>query len=128
VNVSDASSGPDASTLTDQSRATTDTTDRSEPMTEDARPDETDRSETTPTAVASTLADISHVNPHTDRTFGTTQTYGRGRVIAADGGEAASSGEETLEDVDHTPADDVDGAQGTFDRGKAAPDDEPDDE
>ena len=96
-----------------------------------------------------TLGDISHVNPYTNRAFGDTRTYGRGRPVAADGGEAArpttdggraapNGGEdrdadrraddETLEDVDHTQDDDVDGAQGSFDRGEEAADGEPDDE
>jgi hypothetical protein len=103
-------------------------------MTDHARATETDRPTTDRTATARpttkpTLGDISHTNLYTNRTFGDTRTYGRGRVVAADGGEAEAAEEETLEDVDHTPADDdVDGAQGTFDRGTAAPDDEPDDE
>jgi hypothetical protein len=105
------------------------TTRQHETMTDDDRPAETDRTTTARTAAEPTLGDISHVNPYTNRTFGTTRTYGRGRLIAADGGEPEAADEDdTLEDVDHTPADDVDGAQGTFDRGKAAPDDEPDDE
>ena len=123
-------------------------------MTEDARPTDTDRPTTDQIEYARpptkpTLDDITHTNPYTNRAFGDTQTYGRGRLIAADGGEAArpttdggraapNGGEdsdadrrpddETLEDVDHTPDDDVDGAQGSFDRGEEAADDEPDDE
>ena len=115
---------------TDQSRDTSSTHD---PMTDHARATETDRPTTDRTASARptttpTLGDISHTNLYTNRTFGDTLTYGRGRVVAADGGEAEAAEEETLEDVDHTPADDdVDGAQGSFDRGKE-PVDEPDDE
>ena len=136
-------------------------------MTDHARATETDRTTTDRTATARpttkpTLGDITHTNPYTNRTFGDTQTYGRGRIVAADGGEAASDGravpsggetarpttdggraapdggedrdadrrpdDETLEDVDHTPDDDVDGAQGSFDRGEEAADGEPDDE
>jgi hypothetical protein len=136
-------------------------------MTDDARQTETNgtatgrQTETTGTMTARqtntiagsvphpTLGDISHANPYTNRAFGDTRTYGRGRPVAADGGEAArpttdggraapNGGEdrdadrrpddETLEDVDHTPDDDVDGAQGSFDRGEEAADDEPDDE
>ena len=110
---------------------------------------ETNGTTTAGPAPHSTLGDISHVNPYTNRAFGDTRTYGRGRPVAADGGEAArpttdggraapDGGEdrdadrrpddETLEDVDHTPDDDVDGAQGSFDRGEEAADGEPDDE
>jgi hypothetical protein len=50
-----------------------------------------------------TLREMSHTNPYTNRSFGETQTYGRGTVVAADGGEAngvsrASSGERTESD------------------------------
>jgi hypothetical protein len=66
---------------------------------------------------------MSHTNPYTGRVFGDTQTYSRGRTIAADGGTADSAPEaETLKDIDHKPDDEVDGAQGTFDRGEEAPD------
>ena len=91
-----------------------------------------------------TLGDVSHTHPYTGTVFGDTQTYARGKVIAADGGAAnavdtpcamdgvpAPDGgeatdeedaprdvsEETLKDVDHTPGSDVDAAQDTFDRG-----------
>jgi hypothetical protein len=37
-----------------------------------------------------TLGELSHTNPHTGTAFGATQTYDRGRTIAADGGEAGS--------------------------------------
>jgi hypothetical protein len=107
-------------------------------MTEDARPTETMTEDARP-QTKPTLGDITHTNPYTNRTFGDTQTYDRGRLVAADGGRAAPNGgedrdadrrpdDETLEDVDHTPDDDVDGAQGSFDRGEEAADDEPDDE
>jgi hypothetical protein len=33
-----------------------------------------------------TLGEVSHTNPYTDEAFGETQTYGRGRTVAADGG------------------------------------------
>ena len=135
-------------------------------MTDDARQTETTGTTTAGPVPHPTLGDISHVNPYTNRAFGDTRTYGRGRPVAADGGEAArpttdggragpdvgetarpttdggrsapNGGEdrgadrrpddETLEDVDHTPDDDVDGAQGSFDRGEEAADDDPDDE
>ena len=74
-----------------------------------------------------TLGDVAHTNPYTGRVFGETQTYGRGKAIAADGGEADAaedadseeSESETLADVPHTSSDDVetDGPQRTFDRG-----------
>ena len=91
-----------------------------------------------------TLGEVSHTHPYTGTVFGDTQTYARGKVIAADGGAAkavdrpsSSDGvpapdggeatdeedsprdvaEETLRDVDHTPDSDVDAAQDTFDRG-----------
>jgi hypothetical protein len=81
-----------------------------------------------------TLAEMSHTNPYTGRVFGDTQTYSRGRTVAADGGEAnvvsrpssdeSDGGEadsapeaETLEDVSHTPPGENDGAQRAYDRG-----------
>ncbi|MEF8841928.1 MAG: hypothetical protein V5A62_09935 [Haloarculaceae archaeon] len=70
-----------------------------------------------------TLGETSHTNPYTDEVFGETQTYGRGRVVAADGGreadgepEAGPDGE-TLQDVDHTPPGDGDGAAPVYERG-----------
>ena len=113
------------------------------------RETETDGTATAGPVPHPTLGDISHANPYTNRAFGDTRTYGRGRPVAADGGESARpttdggraapkggedrdadrhADDETLEDVDHTPDDDVDGAQGSFDRGEEAADDEPDDE
>ena len=84
-----------------------------------------------------TLGEVSHTNPYTGKVFGETQTYKRGKTIAADGGEAdateetdavepesepksgSKSNSETLADVPHTVSDDVDtdGPQRTFDRG-----------
>jgi hypothetical protein len=72
-----------------------------------------------------TLGELSHTNPYTGDVFGDTQTYGRGRFVAADGGadperEAgveAESDEETLKDVDHTPPDEGDGAAPVYERG-----------
>ena len=144
---------PTAQSSTDQPRDFT-STHNSETMTEDARSPETMTENARPTETDSpttdgiedarpptkpTLGDINHTNPYTNRTFGDTQTYDRGRLVAADGGRAAPDGgedrdadrrpdDETLEDVDHTPDDDVDGAQGSFDRGEEAGDGEPDDE
>ena len=81
-----------------------------------------------------TLGEMSHTNPYTGEVFGSTQTYSRGKTVAADGGEANDGGrrrdgdDETLSDVDHTPPEEeVDGAQGSFDRGEEdvnGPDDE----
>ncbi len=73
-----------------------------------------------------TLGEISHTNPYTNRVFGETQTYGRGKTIAADGGEPEATSEdedqsekesETLADVEHTVPEGGEGAQRTFDRG-----------
>jgi hypothetical protein len=65
-----------------------------------------------------TLGEMSHTNPYTGQVFGDTQTYSRGRTIAADGGEADSAPEaETLGDVSHTPPGENDGAQRAYDRG-----------
>jgi len=67
-----------------------------------------------------TLSEISHTNPYTDRPFGETQTYSRGRTIAADGGETEphARDDETLADIEHTSPDGGDGTQRTFDRGE----------
>ena len=74
-----------------------------------------------------TLGEMTHTNPYTGRVFGATQTYTRGKTVAADGGEADAAEDidsedddsETLADVAHTSSDDVetDGPQRTFDRG-----------
>ena len=68
---------------------------------------------------AKTLGEISHTNPYTGRAFGETQTYGRGRTVAADGGESdppVNEEEETLADVDHASSEE--GSQRVFDRGE----------
>jgi hypothetical protein len=83
-----------------------------------------------------TLGELSHTNPNTGQAFGATQTYDRGRTIAADGGSdpeheaAADGGEpdadveesdvegpEELRDVDHTPPGDSEGTHGVYERG-----------
>ncbi|WP_254823052.1 hypothetical protein [Haloglomus halophilum] len=95
-------------------------------MTEDT-PDDTE---------PKTLGELSHTNPFTNKAFGATQTYDRGRTIAADGGEAeveatadeASADTETatdggeaeaeeLQDVEHTPPGDAEGTNGVYERG-----------
>ena len=120
-----------------------------ETMTEDTRATETEpnRPTTERTDYRPELGDVSHTNPYTEQVFGDTQTYGRGKAVAADGGEAniesrpsseagASDGrardadeeagasdddrdvdEETMEDVAHEPPGDADGAQAAYDRG-----------
>ena len=66
------------------------------------------------------MEDVDHTNPYTDESFGQTQTFQRGTVIAADGGEAdaesdAETDGETMEDVEHeSPSE---GANRTFERG-----------
>jgi hypothetical protein len=91
--------------------------------------------ESTEDMTENTLSEMSHTNPYTGRVFGDTQTYSRGRTIAADGGEAnavsrsssdgSDGGEaesapeaEKLGDVSHTPPGENDGAQRAYDRGK----------
>jgi hypothetical protein len=77
-----------------------------------------------------TLREIDHTHPYTDRAFGRTRIYGRGRTVATDGGEAdptpegenegGNEDEEgTLADVEHTAPEggDGSGSQRTFDRG-----------
>ena len=72
-----------------------------------------------------TLGEMSHTNPYTGQVFGDTQTYSRGNTVAADGGEADAADEEEthddepdrLEDVNHTPPGENDGAQRAYDRG-----------
>ena len=82
----------------------------------------------------STLGEMSHTNPYTDEVFGATQTYGRGRFVAADGGadperepaaEAETEAGETLKHVDHTPPGDSDGAAPVYERGNEGRDDVP---
>jgi hypothetical protein len=87
-----------------------------------------------------TLGELNHTNPFTGEAFGATQTYDRGRTIAADGGAdpereaevaeeseaeaetAADGGErdaesEELQDVEHTPPGDAEGTNGVYERG-----------
>ena len=71
-----------------------------------------------------TLGETDHTNPYTDRAFGETQIYGRGRRVVADGGEVESTPgvedekeDETLADVEHAGPGSEDGSQRTFDRG-----------
>ena len=72
------------------------------------------------TSEPKTLGKMDHTNPYTGRVFGETQTYSRGKRVAADGGEADADDEsETLSDVSHTSEDDPDGVQRTFDRGES---------
>ena len=95
-------------------------------MTERQEPERTD---TTRTEYRPTLGEMSHTNPYTGEAFGATQTYGRGRFVAADGGrdpgddagadadaDEAADGE-TLQDVDHDPPGDGDGAAPVYRRG-----------
>ena len=62
-----------------------------ETMTEDARQTETNRLTTERTDYRPELGDVSHTNPYTGTVFGDTQTYSRGRTVAADGGEASKA-------------------------------------
>jgi len=96
-------------------------------MTEDTRRT-TNRPTTERTDYRPELGDVSHTNPYTGQVFGDTQTYGRGRTVAADGGEANAAeaddgerevNEETMEDVAHEPPGDADSAQAAYDRGAA---------
>jgi hypothetical protein len=86
-----------------------------------------DRADGTEEEYRPTLGEMSHTNPYTDEVFGDTQTYGRGRFVAADGGadperepgadpEGRGDGR-TLQDVDHTPPEDSDGAAPAYERG-----------
>ena len=61
-----------------------------ETMTEDTRQTTTNRPTIERTDYRPELGDVSHTNPYTEQVFGDTQTYGRGRAVAADGGEANS--------------------------------------
>jgi hypothetical protein len=91
-------------------------------MTEDT---ETPKEET----YRPTLGETSHTNPFTGEAFGSTQTYNRGKTVAADGGEADAGPEETeadaeedevLRDVDHTPPKGADSANAVHARGGEA--------
>jgi hypothetical protein len=92
-------------------------------MTEKGDPDRTEEHRPT-------LGETSHTNPYTDEAFGDTQTFGRGRFVAADGGadpereresepEAGTQPTEgtAMRDVDHTPPDESDGAAPVYERG-----------
>ena len=59
-------------------------------MTENTRRT-TNRPTTERTDYRPELGDVSHTNPYTGTVFGDTQTYSRGRTIAADGGEASKA-------------------------------------
>ena len=59
-------------------------------MTEDTRRT-TNRPTTERTDYRPELGDVSHTNPYTGTVFGDTQTYSRGRTVAADGGEASKA-------------------------------------
>ena len=72
-----------------------------------------------------TMADVSHTNPYTGETAG--QLFSRGPIVAADGGEPASTDDtgrtatnstRTMADVDHTPPHDADDANRVFERGR----------
>jgi hypothetical protein len=65
------------------------------------------------------MGDIDHTNPYTDDPF--VQTYRRGQIVAADGGEREAADEDDentdkMEDVPHTSPND--GANRTFERGQ----------
>ena len=86
---------------------------------------DTENTEETRATQRGTLGEMSHTNPYTDEVFGATQTYGRGRLVAADGGadpdrepdEEAETDGETLKEIDHTPPGDSDGAAPVYERG-----------
>lgn len=61
-----------------------------------------------------TLGEMNHTNPYTGDVFGETQTYGRGRIVAADGGEADAE-PDTIADVDHTPRENAPSANAAYD-------------
>lgn len=70
------------------------------------------------------MGDASHTNPYTGGSFGETVAYSRGRIVAADGGEAGAAedeaepgDEETIGDVDHTPQRDAPDASAVYERG-----------
>ena len=88
--------------------------------------------ETTKETYRPTLGEMSHTDPYTDTAFGETQTYRRGSAVAADGGrdpdrepatdagadpDEESARGETLQDVDHAPPGDGDGAAPVYERG-----------
>jgi hypothetical protein len=78
-----------------------------------------------------TLGGMSHTNPFTGEVFGDTQTYSRGKTVAADGGsdperEAELADAETdedgevLRDIDHTPPKGAESANAVHARGGEA--------
>jgi hypothetical protein len=103
----------------------------------DTREDETAAGDTREDETApKTLGELSHTDPFTNEAFGATQTYDRGRTIAADGGsdpereadaDATADGEpatdggeaepEELKDVAHTPPGDTEGTNAVYERG-----------
>ncbi len=96
---------------------------------------DTEKPEETRAEYRPTLGELSHTNPYTNEVFGATQTYGRGRFVAADGGAdperepaAEAADEETLKDVDHTPPEDSDGAAPVYERGHEGKEDVPEPE
>jgi hypothetical protein len=74
-----------------------------------------------------TMDNVDHTNPHTGESFGQTQTFRRGAVVAADGGEPEPDETEpeagprtdatgdAMRDVNHEPP--SEGANRTFERG-----------
>jgi hypothetical protein len=83
-------------------------------MTDDTHTTESERTD------EATMADVSHTNPNTDRTFGDAMVFHRG-AVAADGGERGATEPtedepDTMEDVSHE-APDGDSPQRTFERG-----------
>jgi hypothetical protein len=88
----------------------------------------TDENDTSEETYRPTLGETSHTNPFTGEVFGDTQTYSRGRTIAADGGEAETvPGEpeaeqdpedgEVMRDVEHTPPKGAESANAVHARG-----------
>jgi hypothetical protein len=75
-----------------------------------------------------TLGDASHTNPFTGEAFGETQTYDRGKTVAADGGTANSTPTQSkpddaahqLRDIDHTPPPGAESANDIYARGGEA--------
>jgi len=80
------------------------------------------------------LRDISHTSPYTDESFGErVQVFDRGKTVAADGGadpdedeaETSETAEDvdTMEEVDHEPPNESDGANRVYERGTEGRDD-----
>ena len=94
-------------------------------MTEDTRRT-TNRPTTERTDYRPELGDVSHTNPYTGTVFGDTQTYSRGRTVAADGGEANSesrpSSEAGVSDGrEQNVTDDAEAADGSEASGESRP-------